>query len=367
MADSEPEQVKGTLVSMRPLAMNFLQEKNDENSISGREERTSGTPTATCTSVTEGSSDSPHADASTEQPRVDPPTRAQGHQAQFTTPTQPPSYRVQFTPSTPEYYHSGRDDRVQDRLSPSQLSPSQQSPVGHMSTPEGDIEISDSPTGLQIYDDESSTLNDPTAHQTLSANSMRNYLDSSSQNSAVNCTQATELHVSAIRDDPTLHQTLSANTARHTLDSYSQSSHVDATAATLSAPLSSTGGSPVSQQTSTVRHGLDSPNQSSAVSTPIATPSAPPSTAQSVSSELGMSPYVVVKGGLVEVAQFESPGLLYARSTVERHNLDILRPADEVKRHTIHPSMHIHDDACTCMYICIYNEVYTWKYACIAH
>ncbi|CAI8013340.1 hypothetical protein GBAR_LOCUS8474 [Geodia barretti] len=34
--------------------------------------------------------------------------------------------------------------------------------------------------------------------------------------------------------------------------------------------------------------------------------------------------------GRMEVPQFESPGLLYAKSTQERHNLDMLKPADEV-------------------------------------
>ena len=71
-------------------------------------------------------------------------------------------------------------------------------------------------------------------------------------------------------------------------------------------------------------------------SSPIATP-APSSSLtterQSLSKELGMSPYVFVKDGLVEVSQYESPGLLYARSMKESHNLDILRPADEVHIH----------------------------------
>ena len=76
---------------------------------------------------------------------------------------------------------------------------------------------------------------------------------------------------------------------------------------------------------------LDSTSQSSAISSPIATPTGPPSS-QSLSTELGVSPYVVVKDGLVNVGlgQFESPGLLYARSMKEKHNLDLLRPADEV-------------------------------------
>ena len=76
---------------------------------------------------------------------------------------------------------------------------------------------------------------------------------------------------------------------------------------------------------------LDSTSQSSAISSPIATPTGPLSS-QSLSSELGVSPYVVVKDGLVNVGlgQFESPGLLYARSMKEKHNLDLLRPADEV-------------------------------------
>ena len=90
--------------------------------------------------------------------------------------------------------------------------------------------------------------------------------------------------------------------------------------------------------TDTVTCGVDSLS-SAAVSSPIAAPSngrsahtpvALSSTAQSSSKELGVSPYVIVKGGLVEVYQFESPGLLYARSTKERHNLDTLQPADEV-------------------------------------
>ena len=87
--------------------------------------------------------------------------------------------------------------------------------------------------------------------------------------------------------------------------------------------------------TSTAAHVLDSSGQSSPVTTPIATPIATHTAASScsphsLSNELGVSPYVMVKGGMVEATQYESPGLLYARSAKERHNLDILRPADEV-------------------------------------
>ena len=67
-------------------------------------------------------------------------------------------------------------------------------------------------------------------------------------------------------------------------------------------------------------------------SSPIATPTA--TGAHSLSTDLSVSPYVVVRGegasGMVEVLQFESPGLLYAKSTKERHNLDMLKPPDEV-------------------------------------
>ena len=89
------------------------------------------------------------------------------------------------------------------------------------------------------------------------------------------------------------------------------------------------------------------PNMSSPIATPTATPTHGGATAAATSSEcqspttadLGVSPYVMVKrggggGGRVrgrmEVPQFESPGLLYAKSTQERHNLDMLKPADEV-------------------------------------
>ena len=76
---------------------------------------------------------------------------------------------------------------------------------------------------------------------------------------------------------------------------------------------------------------LDSSTLSSAV--PIAVP--PNSTTSprvSPSQGLsGVSPYVMVKKGMVEASQYESPGLLYARSLQEKHNLDILRPADEVQ------------------------------------
>ena len=88
----------------------------------------------------------------------------------------------------------------------------------------------------------------------------------------------------------------------------------------------------------------DTSSRISAVSSPMTTPIATPrvgraaesSNPHSVSTDLGASPYVVVREGegatsdLVEVIQFESPGLLYAKSTKERHNLDMLKPADEV-------------------------------------
>ena len=74
--------------------------------------------------------------------------------------------------------------------------------------------------------------------------------------------------------------------------------------------------------------GLDTSSQSSAVSSPIPTPTV---SSQTLSKELGVSPYVVVKrDSMMDVGQFESPGLLYARSMKEKHNLDMLRPADEV-------------------------------------
>ena len=79
---------------------------------------------------------------------------------------------------------------------------------------------------------------------------------------------------------------------------------------------------------SVISRTLDSAIHSSPIAAPA--PSSSLTTQQSLSKELGMSPYVVVKGGLVEVSQYESPGLLYARSTKESQNLDTLRPADEV-------------------------------------
>ena len=82
-----------------------------------------------------------------------------------------------------------------------------------------------------------------------------------------------------------------------------------------------------------------------AVSTPIATPTGSIARQELQASAdelsyngediggmpaLGVSPYVMVKRGLADVSKFESPGLLYARATQEKHNLDMLRPPDEV-------------------------------------
>ena len=69
--------------------------------------------------------------------------------------------------------------------------------------------------------------------------------------------------------------------------------------------------------------GLDTSSQSSAVSSPIPTPTM---SSQTLSRELGVSPCVVVKrDSMIDVGQFESPGLLYGRSMKEKHNLDMLR------------------------------------------
>lgn len=78
-----------------------------------------------------------------------------------------------------------------------------------------------------------------------------------------------------------------------------------------------------------VTRTLDSSTPSSAV--PIAVP---PNTSPSPTVLSGASPYVVVKGGMVEASRYESPGLLYARSLKESHNLDMLKPPDEV--YTVH-------------------------------
>ena len=96
----------------------------------------------------------------------------------------------------------------------------------------------------------------------------------------------------------------------------------------------------------------DSSGHGSAVSTPIAAPSngdtsrepAASSVTHSFARELGVSPYVVVKGGLADVSQYESPGLLYARAAKERHNLDMLRPPDEV-------IVYVYSTTCTCTYM----------------
>lgn len=106
-------------------------------------------------------------------------------------------------------------------------------------------------------------------------------------------------------------------------------------------------------------NGSPSSGRPTTTSTPIATPTATPrgelttpeaseGEEASLSSMLGASPYVMVgrgkeggggEGGggssLVEVSQFESPGLLYAKSVKEKHNLDMLRPADEVYTHKL--------------------------------
>ena len=83
---------------------------------------------------------------------------------------------------------------------------------------------------------------------------------------------------------------------------------------------------------------VDSSGSGFTASSPIATPtnansrheSATSTDGQSYGHELGVSPYVMVKKDLANVSQFESPGLLYARATQERHNWDMLKPADEV-------------------------------------
>ena len=88
-------------------------------------------------------------------------------------------------------------------------------------------------------------------------------------------------------------------------------------------------------QTSNTQHTT---NCSAAISSPMATPTATPTGGRShgLSAGLSVSPYVVVRGegvssGMVEASHFESPGLLYAKSTKERHNLDMLKPPDEVR------------------------------------
>ena len=88
-------------------------------------------------------------------------------------------------------------------------------------------------------------------------------------------------------------------------------------------------------QTSNTQHTT---NCSAAISSPMATPTATPTGGRphGLSAGLSVSPYVVVRGegvssGMVEASHFESPGLLYAKSTKERHNLDMLKPPDEVR------------------------------------
>lgn len=83
---------------------------------------------------------------------------------------------------------------------------------------------------------------------------------------------------------------------------------------------------------------VDSSGSGFASSSPIATPtnansrheSTTSTDGQSYGQELGVSPYVMVKKELADVSKYESPGLLYARATQERHNWDMLKPADEV-------------------------------------
>ena len=109
---------------------------------------------------------------------------------------------------------------------------------------------------------------------------------------------------------------------------------------------------------------LDSSGHGSAVSTPIAAPSngdtsrepAASSVAHSFARELGVSPYVVVKGGLADVSQYESPGLLYARAAKERHNLDMLRPPDEV-------IVYVYSTTCTCTYMHNMNPYHCYQNA----
>ena len=90
-------------------------------------------------------------------------------------------------------------------------------------------------------------------------------------------------------------------------------------------------------QTSNTQHTT---NRSAAISSPMATPTATPTGGRThgLSAGLSVSPYVVVRGegvssGMVEASHFESPGLLYAKSTKERHNLDMLKPPDEVRHY----------------------------------
>ena len=97
-------------------------------------------------------------------------------------------------------------------------------------------------------------------------------------------------------------------------------------------------------QISIKRIGSDS--SSFAVSSPIATPTGSIARQELQASadelsykgdycgvpQLSVSPYVMVKRGMADMSKFESPGLLYARAAQEKHNLDMLRPPDEVGR-----------------------------------
>ena len=108
-------------------------------------------------------------------------------------------------------------------------------------------------------------------------------------------------------------------------------------------PIPSRTLSPVPSPPSNIRDTSSGrPTMSSPIATPTATPTRGGATSlepQSPTGDLGVSPYVMVKRegakGLLEVTQFESPGLLYAKSTKERHNLDMLRPPDEVCRNIL--------------------------------
>ena len=182
-------------------------------------------------------------------------------------------------------------------------------------------------------------------HSTTSSRTVDNVTQSPSEHSTTssrtvdNSTQSPSEHETNVSESRTIEES-----EQHQIPTQVSSSGTVENLQSHSRNLSPAHPNPASNIEVTSPHR---PNMSSPIATPTATPTHGGATAAATSSEcqspttadLGVSPYVMVKrgggggGGVrgrMEVPQFESPGLLYAKSTQERHNLDMLKPADEV-------------------------------------